>query len=258
MRSAWRSPIRAATWTRSTRFARQWRWRRNARICTTTSAACGYGGQEREAAVSLKAALAGLEPGNESARENLRALLLRTQGQQPTLRAEANARPVLPIKAAAGPVLAPAAAPAKTVAAPAIAALQVVSVPTAPAMTTRSEDVPRERIVPAAAAVPGPVEQQRASPGDAPGEAAQPLKPFRLEISNGDGITGFALLVRGWLGQQGWTTQRLTNERPYQRVRTVVQYRAGHEEAAYLISRPCRCPPVSNACQPQACAVMSA
>ena len=59
----------------------------------------------------------------------------------------------------------------------------------------------------------------------------------RLEVSNGNGITGMAARVGHWLAQQGVRTDRLTNQKPFVQRWTVIQYRDGHEQEAQRIAR---------------------
>ena len=59
----------------------------------------------------------------------------------------------------------------------------------------------------------------------------------RLEVSNGNGVTGMAARVGRWLATQGTHTDRLSNQPHFSQQQTVVQYRNGHEEAALRIAR---------------------
>lgn len=68
----------------------------------------------------------------------------------------------------------------------------------------------------------------------------EPGKPFRLEIANGNGITGLARKVRKTLVAQGLPVARLTNIKPYQERQTVIQYRAAFEEQALSLSKRLR------------------
>lgn len=67
-------------------------------------------------------------------------------------------------------------------------------------------------------------------------------KPFRLEVSNGNGITGMAKHVSGWLKGEGFTPVRLTNDKPFNKPATQIQYRAGYQKEAEklnaALSRP--------------------
>ncbi|HEX6705489.1 MAG TPA: tetratricopeptide repeat protein [Albitalea sp.] len=81
-----------------------------------------------------------------------------------------------------------------------------------------------------------------ATPVVAPAVATAPTAALappsaRLEISNGNGVTGMAARVGRLLARQGIATQRLTNQRPFAQALTIVQYGAGHEEAAQRIAR---------------------
>ena len=55
---------------------------------------------------------------------------------------------------------------------------------------------------------------------------------FRLEISNGNGVTGMAKRVSQLLGRQGIPVHRLTNQQPYRQIMTEIQYRDGFEQEA--------------------------
>lgn len=67
-----------------------------------------------------------------------------------------------------------------------------------------------------------------------PQPADTPAKPanVRLEISNGNGVTGLAKKVGGYLGQQGYPVTRLTNQKPFQVVVSQIQYRPGYRDQA--------------------------
>jgi len=57
-------------------------------------------------------------------------------------------------------------------------------------------------------------------------------RPSRVEIANGNGITGMAKRIRSVLGRYGIAVSRLTNDRPFKQQDTKIQYRAGYEQAA--------------------------
>jgi hypothetical protein len=61
---------------------------------------------------------------------------------------------------------------------------------------------------------------------------AAATKPSRVEIANGNGITGMAKRIKGVLGRYGIAVSRLTNDRPFKQLDTKIQYRAGYEQAA--------------------------
>ena len=99
-----------------------------------------------------------------------------------------------------------------------------------------------ERIVPdlnepALQATTGPAPAERPSgpplvataPPVAP---AAPGKSSRLEIANGNGVTGMAKRARRMLGLSGIAVSRLTNERPYRQQITKIQYRLGFQREA--------------------------
>lgn len=93
---------------------------------------------------------------------------------------------------------------------------------------------------PTVAAFPGsPVET--AEPTVPVNVTAPPVAPtkvnVRLELSNGNGIEGAAARLKQWLTAEGLPVERLTNQRPFDQQHTVIQYRAGHQEAARLVAR---------------------
>lgn len=51
----------------------------------------------------------------------------------------------------------------------------------------------------------------------------------RLEIANGNGVTGMAKKVKIFLGSKGYTAERITNQKPYKVQVTQIQYRNGHQ-----------------------------
>jgi tetratricopeptide (TPR) repeat protein len=59
-----------------------------------------------------------------------------------------------------------------------------------------------------------------------------PTKASRIEVANGNGVTGMAKRISNVLGRQGISVSRLSNERPYKQLETKIQYRAGYEKAA--------------------------
>jgi hypothetical protein len=71
----------------------------------------------------------------------------------------------------------------------------------------------------------------------APVTPPAPVPESRLELSNGNGVTGMAARLRSWLSSQGVKTSRLTNDLPYNQSQTVIQYRHGHEQAAKQIAQ---------------------
>jgi hypothetical protein len=80
-----------------------------------------------------------------------------------------------------------------------------------------------------------PVEQVRAPASPVPLVSVASPAP-RLEISNGNGVPGLAARVRRELAVQGIATERLSNQSRFDQRHSVVQYRAGHEEAALRVA----------------------
>ncbi len=54
----------------------------------------------------------------------------------------------------------------------------------------------------------------------------------RIEVANGNGVTGMAKRISGVLGRQGINVSRLSNELPYKQLETKIHYRAGFEKTA--------------------------
>lgn len=65
-------------------------------------------------------------------------------------------------------------------------------------------------------------------------QPAQPVdvKAARLEVSNGNGVTGMARRVGGILGENGFDTARLTNQKPFIVKVSQIQYQPGFIDEA--------------------------
>ncbi len=63
-----------------------------------------------------------------------------------------------------------------------------------------------------------------------------PTKLVRLEVSNANGTPGLAKAVAAQLRRSGFDVVRVTNERPYNRPRTEVEYRDGYTDEARLLA----------------------
>lgn len=60
---------------------------------------------------------------------------------------------------------------------------------------------------------------------------------IRLEVSNGNGITGMARQVSVFFKQQGLAAVRLTNHQTYNQYQTEIYYRSGNYQQAYQINQ---------------------
>jgi len=67
-------------------------------------------------------------------------------------------------------------------------------------------------------------------------------EPFRLEVSNGNGITGMARRVAKSLKGIGLETALLTNQLPFQQVSTEIQYRDGYRSQAARLGAALQAP----------------
>ena len=65
--------------------------------------------------------------------------------------------------------------------------------------------------------------------------AAPAAKPYRIEVSNGNGVTGMARKVAGFLDGEGYSRARLTNQKPFHVAASQVQYRSGYREQAQTL-----------------------
>lgn len=59
-----------------------------------------------------------------------------------------------------------------------------------------------------------------------------PSKTSRIEVANGNGVTGMAKRISNVLNRQGISVSRLSNELPYKQLETKIHYRAGFEKTA--------------------------
>lgn len=63
------------------------------------------------------------------------------------------------------------------------------------------------------------------------------VRMARLEIANGNGVTGMARRFRSLLGQMGIPVDRLSNDKPYKQVTTTIQYSPGFEKQAASLQK---------------------
>jgi len=72
-----------------------------------------------------------------------------------------------------------------------------------------------------------------------PAAPAAPVKSAvaRLEVANGNGITGMAKRFRTLLGQLGIPVERLSNDKPYRQLATTIQYSPGFEQQAASLQK---------------------
>lgn len=65
---------------------------------------------------------------------------------------------------------------------------------------------------------------------------ANPVNKFRLEVSNGNGVTGMAKMVAGFLREQGYEKARLTNQKSFAVSSSRIRYRQGYQNEARLLT----------------------
>jgi len=63
------------------------------------------------------------------------------------------------------------------------------------------------------------------------------VRMARLEVSNGNGVTGMARRFRSLLGQMGIPVNRLSNDKPYKQIATTIQYSPGFEKQAASLQK---------------------
>lgn len=80
-----------------------------------------------------------------------------------------------------------------------------------------------------AAVAPQPAVQSAAPAGS--------VRMARLEVSNGNGVAGMARRFRNLLGQMGIPVNRLSNDKPYRQVATIIQYSPGFEKQAASLQK---------------------
>jgi hypothetical protein len=204
-------------------------------------------GKPDEAVVVLKAVV-DQDGGNAIAAANLNNAMARSNGAIVASSAPPPA-PVVAAPAVATPVV--AAAPAHVEPAAPSMNLRVGYAPTVAALEER---VARVAIadLPAPASATSAISATPALPSPSAQivvTAAQDVPPAsRVEVSNGNGVTGMAARVGRWLATQGVATERLTNRQPFAQRHTIVQYRAGREDVALQVARLL---PVSARAEPQ-------
>jgi tetratricopeptide (TPR) repeat protein len=173
-------------------------------------------GRPQDALAQLKLAVS-QDGGSAIAQANLREAMLRS-GVQPDVA----------VLAAAPPAAAPADTPAPMQEASAAAAPPLDASPLAVTSTP-----PEQLGATTTAPPPSPIATAVATPSPATDAVTlDVLQGLRLEVSNGNGMNGMAAHVGQWLAARGMPTPHLTNQQPYVQRQTVVQFRAGHEDAA--------------------------
>ncbi len=70
-------------------------------------------------------------------------------------------------------------------------------------------------------------------------------KPFRLEIANGNGVTGLARRVGAHLVQRGLPSAHLINLKPYREPASSIRYRQGFQAEALRLSQSMDTPPAA-------------
>jgi tetratricopeptide (TPR) repeat protein len=162
-------------------------------------------GKDDEAVKAFEQALR-LEPGNEFALHNLRLARPQTNTQEVASPATADDTPKTVAEEESPQATAVVVEPNVTLATVAPGIYELV--PTAE---------------PAAAAAAAPTRAEAPAP---------PLKPYKLEVSNGNGVSNMARRVADFLDRHGISTGRLTNAATFHEPRTYIEYRQGYRAEA--------------------------
>lgn len=66
-------------------------------------------------------------------------------------------------------------------------------------------------------------------------DEARQSKSYRIEVANGNGVTGMAGKVGQYLRNQGYAVTRLTNQKPFHVKASLIEYRSGYQVEANLL-----------------------
>ncbi|MBA5686227.1 LytR C-terminal domain-containing protein [Rugamonas apoptosis] len=134
-----------------------------------------------------------------------------------------------PVAAAPAPMPAMAAKPAEVTAAPA---------PVTPVKPVAVAALAAPAVVAQPVAMTAPAKPVAATPEVALAAAAVPATATpRLEISNGNGVTGLAKRYRSVLGKLGILASRLSNARPFRQQASIIEYRPGFAAQAASLQK---------------------
>jgi tetratricopeptide (TPR) repeat protein len=175
-----------------------------------------------EAATQAFRTVLARDPGSERARNNLRL------AQDAGAGGAAALATIAPVPPQAAPVTAPSAAPPTTSSASTPAAAQGPSAGGGMQLVKVGPSVYELKLAPVEPTPP-------ASLAAAPAGQAIPAVEGRLEISNGNGDTGLAKRFRDILAGRGIRAGRLTNDKPFGKAVTRIEFRPGYEAAAQAL-----------------------
>ena len=104
-------------------------------------------------------------------------------------------------------------------------------------LRARVADQPAAAPVESAAPISVAVEPKPAAQTTVQAAPASQVRMARLEVANGNGVTGMARRFRSVLGQMGIPVERLSNAKPYRQMVTVIQYSPGFEQQATSLQK---------------------
>ncbi|KQV46034.1 MULTISPECIES: LytR C-terminal domain-containing protein [unclassified Duganella] len=104
-------------------------------------------------------------------------------------------------------------------------------------LRARVADEPAAAPAESAAPIVAAAEVKPAVQAAVPAATASQVRMARLEVSNGNGVTGMARRFRSVLGQMGVPVDRLSNAKPYRQVVTIIQYSPGFEKQAASLQK---------------------
>jgi hypothetical protein len=175
-----------------------------------------------EAATQAFRTVLARDPGSERARNNLRLAQGAGAGGAAALAT------IAPVPAQAAPVTGPSAA---------LPATSSATAPATPYGPSASGGMQLVQVGPSVYELKlAPVEPTpRALVAGSPAGLAVPPVEGRLEISNGNGDTGLAKRFRDMLAGRGIRAGRLTNDKPFGKAATRIEFRPGYESAAHTL-----------------------
>lgn len=194
-----------------------------------------------EAASVLEQAVA-LNPANQAAKINLALALDKAGDRQKAVQVMAQA--TQPVKSpqtekVSQPVTAPAVVTSEIDSPPAVLALPKTW--GAITQTVANPVVDSRLAVPEAAApvVATVVEKPLAAASQKQPAELLPtsLPSYRIEVANGNGVTGMAMRVATFLKTEGYAKANLTNQKPFNVAASKVQYRPGYQQQAEFLAK---------------------
>ena len=172
-----------------------------------------------------------LDPANRKVEENLR--LVRARLSPPVEPQSEPQPPKGPVPTAPAPASPPDESDRRIV----LVAPNVYEMREPPSVQPPRETVLAQAVAPLASTRPVTMlAHYRAASAAPAARASTGLSRPRLEVSNGNGLNGFARRIAAALSRLGWSGGRLTNQLPFQQAATEIHYREGYAEEAVRLA----------------------